>query len=286
MVQTFNDLYLDARRRLRAAGVESSALEARLLLCHAARCSREELLQRMNMYAGDSLRRQLDEVLGRRIAGEPVAYITGSWEFCGLPMVVDKSVLIPRMDTEVLVETVVEKYKGRMNAPRVLDLGCGSGCISCAIGRFLPSSRLTLLDLSPEALSIARRNLALNHLSRRAVCFAADMLAPPPLRLGEFDLIVSNPPYIASAEVETLDASVRDWEPRLALDGGEDGLRFYRSITARWLTVLAGGGWLIMEVGEEQAGSVMELMKAASLQDVHAVVDTAGVERVVCGRKE
>ena len=127
MVQTFNDLYLDARRRLRAAGVESSALEARLLLCHAARCSREELLQRMNMYAGDSLRRQLDEVLERRIAGEPVAYITGSWEFCGLPMVVDKSVLIPRMDTEVLVETVVEKYKGRMNAPRVLDLGCGSG---------------------------------------------------------------------------------------------------------------------------------------------------------------
>ena len=286
MVQTFNDLYLDARRRLRAVGVESSALEARLLLCHAARCSREELLQRMNMYAGDSLRRQLDEVLGRRIAGEPVAYITGSWEFCGLPMVVDKSVLIPRMDTEVLVETVVEKYKGRMNAPRVLDLGCGSGCISCALGHFLPSSRLTLLDLSPEALSIARRNLALNHLSRRAVCFAADMLAPPPLRLGEFDLIVSNPPYIASAEVETLDASVRDWEPRLALDGGEDGLRFYRSITARWLTVLAGGGWLIMEVGEEQAGSVMELMKAASLQDVHAVLDTAGVERVVCGRKE
>ena len=201
-------------------------------------------------------------------------------------MVVDKSVLIPRMDTEVLVETVVEKYKGRMKAPRVLDLGCGSGCISCALGHFLPSSRLTLLDLSPEALSIARRNLALNHLSRRAVCFAADMLAPPPLRLGEFDLIVSNPPYIASAEVETLDASVRDWEPRLALDGGEDGLRFYRSITARWLTVLAGGGWLIMEVGEEQAGSVMELMKAASLQDVHAVLDTAGVERVVCGRKE
>ena len=285
MVQTFSQLYLDTRRALRAAGVESSEMEARLLLCYAADCTKEDLLSHMTMYAGDAVQRLVKEYTRRRVEGEPVAYITGSWEFCGLPMVVDQSVLIPRMDTEVLAETAIEAFRSRKNDPRVLDLGCGSGCISCAVGHFLPASRLTLVDISPDALAIARRNLALNHLNRRAVCFEADMLSPPPMRLGEFDLIVSNPPYIASAEVETLDVSVKDWEPRLALDGGEDGLKFYRAILKNWLSVLSDSGWVIMETGEEQAGSVMEMMEQFGLQNVHSVRDTADVERVVCGVK-
>lgn len=286
MVQTFNQLYLDTRRALRAAGVESSELEARLLLCFAASCTKEELLSRMSMYAGEALARQVQDYTRRRVAGEPVAYITGSWEFCGLPMVVDQSVLIPRMDTEVLAETAAEIFREqKKNDPRILDLGCGSGCISCALGHFLPASRLTLLDVSPDALAIARRNLALNHLNRRAVCFEADMLSPPPLRLGEFDLIVSNPPYIPAEEIETLDVSVKDWEPRLALDGGEDGLKFYRAILQSWLSVLSDSGWVIMEVGEEQSAPVMEMMERQGLRSVRAVRDTAGTERVVCGQK-
>lgn len=285
MAMTYNELYLETRRTLKAAGVEACALEARLLLCHALGCGKEELLSRMRLYCGAAVPDAVRAMAARRAAGEPVAYITQSWEFYGLPMVVSPHVLIPRMDTEVLVQTAVDTLRGvKMNA-RVLDLGCGSGCISCAIGRQLPAVRLMLVDVSAPALSVARRNLALNRLSSRAVCVEADMLSSPPLRLGDFDLIVSNPPYVPSGELAELDPSVRDWEPALALDGGEDGLKFYRSILRCWLSVLSDGGSLIMEVGEGQAQAVLELMTRAGLSGAGFARDTAGTARVVYGRK-
>ena len=286
MVLTYNDLYLRCRRALRESGVaEDCALEARVLLCHALGCSKEEFTARLKMYAGDAMAEKVRVLTERRIAGEPAAYITGSWEFYGLPILVDRSVLIPRMDTEVLVKTAADALTGvKMNA-RILDLCCGSGCVGCALGKLLPAARLTLVDVSRDALAVARKNVILNRLSARAVCLPADVLSPPPLRLGNFDLIVCNPPYVPTAELETLDPSVRDWEPAMALDGGGDGLKFYRAVLKDWLSVLSDGGRVMFEVGEEQSLPVQELMFHAELRGIGAVRDTAGTERVVYGRK-
>ncbi len=285
MVESYNELYLRTRRELRDAGVENCGLEARLLLCQAIGCSKEEFLARSKMYVGDAAANRVRELTARRAAGEPAAYITGSWEFYGLPMVVTPAVLIPRMDTEVLVQAAVDALRGRKMDARVLDLCCGSGCIGCAIGRTLPATRLILADVSPDALSVCRRNVALNNLASRAVCLQADVMATPPLRLGNVDLIVCNPPYVPTDEIETLDPSVRDWEPHLALDGGKSGLDFYGAVLRNWLPSLAPGGWLFFEVGEGQAAPVWERMFRAGLRGIASVRDTAGTERVVFGRK-
>ena len=286
MVKTYNDLYLETRRTLRQSDeIEDAALEARLILCQALDCSASELLARSHMYVGEEVTEKVRRMTERRRRGEPAAYIAGSWEFFGLPMIVDRSVLIPRMDTEVLVRKAIDTLRGRKMNARVLDLCCGSGCIGCAIGKNLPATRLIMADISPAALSVTRRNIALHQLSGRSVIVQADALRMPPLRLGNVDLIVCNPPYIPTAEIRTLDDSVKDWEPVLALDGGEDGLMFYRSVIDKWLSVLSDSGYVIFEVGEEQAGPVFDLMYRAGLKGLDTVRDTAGTERVVCGYK-
>ncbi|MBQ0134788.1 MAG: peptide chain release factor N(5)-glutamine methyltransferase, partial [Clostridiales bacterium] len=195
--------------------------------------------------------------------------------------------LIPRSDTEVLVETALRLLKEKQKADaRILDLGCGSGCIGIALGHFLPAGRITAVDISPGALELTRRTIAANALSCRSAVMEADILASPPMRMGSYDLIVSNPPYIATAELAELDVSVKDYEPRLALDGGEDGLKYYRAILSYWLSVLTPSGSVIMELGEGQAAKVMEMMRDAGLQEVRSVKDLYGTERVVVGTKK
>ena len=286
MARTYNELYLDMRRTLKEAGVEEFALEARRLLALAAGYSDAELIARFYLYAGDEAERRAGELLRRRLSGEPLAYIAGSWDFYGLKMLVNPSVLIPRMDTETLVFTALELLRHTSAEPRILDLCCGSGCIGCALAHELPKARVYLADISPEALSVARKNVALHHLGNRCVCMDADALSPPPLRMSNFDMIACNPPYVTAAELETLDPSVRDWEPALALDGGEDGLIFYRSVLDHWKSVLKDDGILIFEVGEGQAESVRSLMIEAGFHNLGCTLDTAGVERVIYGSKK
>ncbi len=286
MVCTVNDLYLETRRALRGAQVEGAELEAKLLLCHAFGCSKEELLSKMQMYAGESVQKSVRSMTERRLQGEPVAYITGMWEFCGLPFEVSPAVLIPRNDTEVLVEEALKLLRAKRKADaRILDLGCGSGCIGIALGHYLPGSRITSVDISPEAVETTKNNVRRNGLTRRSAVLEGNILEPPPMRMGEYDLLVSNPPYIASAEIETLDSSVKDYEPRLALDGGDDGLKFYEAILSRWLSVLSDSGSVIMETGEGQAEAVMNLMRQAGLKDVRSAQDNYGTERFVLGSK-
>ena len=260
MARTYNELYLDMRRTLKDAGVEEFALEARRLLAQAAGYTDAELIARFYLYAGDDAVRRAGELMRRRLSGEPMAYISGTWDFYGMKMLVNPSVLIPRVDTEVLVSTALELLRRVNREPRILDLCCGSGCIGCALAHEIPQARVYLADISPEALSVARKNVALHHLGNRCVCMDADALSPPPLRMSNFDLIACNPPYITAAEMETLDPSVRDWEPALALDGGEDGLTFYRSVLDHWKSVLKDDGIIIFEVGEGQADAVRSLL--------------------------
>lgn len=285
MPRTYSEMYISLRNRLRDAGIEAAALEARLIAATAAGKSTEKLLRDMRYYATDEVERRAEEMVQRRLAGEPVAYITGVWEFRGLPMEVSRDVLIPRVDTEVLAETAIKYLKdtGRLDA-RVLDLCSGTGCIGCAIAVELPRVRVVLADVSPEAMEISRRNVSRNGLDGRISFLPADVTKQPPLMTGSFDLVVSNPPYIPTMEILTLDPSVRDYEPVWALDGGEDGLDFYRAILKNWALVIRQGGELMFEVGEDQAERVKDLMRMAGLREARSFPDTQNIQRVVAAK--
>ena len=283
-MKTYNDVYMQARNALRESGIEGYNLEARLLVATAAGKTTQELLRDLSLYTSPEMADKVAALTERRISGEPVAYITGAWEFYGLPMYINSDVLIPRMDTELLVDAAKELLNGRKMDARVLDLCCGSGCIACAIGHEMPAARIVAVDLSAKALEVARRNVAVNRLSSRVICMQADATASPPMSMGQFDMIVSNPPYVRSADMKKLDRSVRDFEPSWALDGGKDGLKFYKSIIKFWKSVLRPGGYLLFEVGEGQAESVKEMLLTGGFRSVGSKFDTIGVERVVIGK--
>ena len=280
-MKTYNDIYLSTRNLLRQSGIEACDLEARILVAGAAGKSVEHLLRDLKLYTTSAVENRALDYTARRLKGEPVAYITGVWEFRGLPMEVNPEVLIPRVDTEVLAEEAIGFLTENRRDGRVLDLCSGSGCIGLSIADALPRAHVVLADISPEAIEVSRRNAARNGLAPRIGYMLCDAMAQPPVMGGSFDLIVSNPPYIASFDILTLDASVRDYEPIWALDGGEDGLDFYRAIVKNWTASLRRGGALMFEVGEEQAAEVMELMREAGLRGMASVKDTAGTDRVV-----
>lgn len=285
MPKTYNELYLALRQRLRDAGVDAHALEARLIVAGAAGKTPEKLLQDLQLYASDEIEQRVDALAARRLSGEPAAYLVGRWGFYGLDFAVTPDVLIPRMDTEVLVDCALARLRGKTELARVLDLCTGSGCIGCAIAHALPQSRAVLADISAPALAVARENIAALGLAGRVSAEQLDVRRDPPRELGSFDMIVSNPPYIRDDEMPELDASVRDYEPALALAAGADGLDFYRAIAEKWTPLLRLGGWMLLEVGEGQAPDVTALLRRAGLRSLGTARDTAGTERVVFGRK-
>lgn len=283
MPKTYNELYIEARRRIKETGTPSYALEARLIVACAAEKTREEFLKCLNLYTSGEVADRVTEMVDRRVAGEPVAYITGEWEFYGLPMTVTRDVLIPRTDTEVLAEMAIIALRGNKMNARVIDLCTGSGCVGCAIAKNLPATTVVLADNSPLALAVARRNVQLNRLGPRVTCVETDAMTTPPVMLGSFDLMVCNPPYIPTADLEGLDKSVKDYEPYAALDGGKDGLDFYRGILNGWRGVVRAGGLMMFEVGIGQAEDVKTLMQRAGLRNVGSVKDTLEIDRVVYG---
>lgn len=254
-----------------------------MLLAKAAGKTVSELIRDLKLYTSDAVEDKALEYTARRLKGEPVAYITGSWEFYGIPLVVNSDVLIPRIDTELLVAVARELLFGKKMDARILDLCCGSGCITCALGRELPASRLVAVDISAAALEVARQNIASTRLASRAICMQADAMVSPPLGIGMFDMIISNPPYVSTAEIRTLDKSVRDYEPFWALDGGEDGLTFYKAIIKHWKAVLKSGGHIIFEVGEGQSDPVREMLDNSGFSSSFVRKDSLGIERAVIG---
>ena len=283
MATTYNNLYLDTRQRLREAGVEGAQLEARELLCHAAGKNREQFYRDMALYAPDPVEEKLAALVERRLAGEPVAYLIGEWEFYGLTLDVTPDVLIPRMDTEVLAERAILLARAAGEGARVLDLCAGSGCVGLAVAASVPTCRVVLADVSEAALKICKGNVRRNELNARVTCVQADALQKPDAALWDFDVIACNPPYIPTGDLAGLDVSVRDYEPRSALDGGADGLDFYRAITARWGSTLRLGGSLLFEVGINQAMDVAALLERSGFEDIQSTQDTQGIPRVVEG---
>lgn len=282
MAVTYNDLYLDVRQQLRAAGVEASTMEARELVCFGTGKSREELSRDSRLYASPEREEQVRRLVARRLAGEPVAYLIGEWEFYGLPLDISKDVLIPRADTETLAEQAIA-YVGNLGECRVLDLCAGSGCIGLAIASQAPQARVVLGELDDSALKICRQNIRRNGLSGRVTPVQMDALEKPARSLGEFHCIVCNPPYIPTGDIAGLEVSVRNYEPHLALDGGADGLDFYRAIIRGWRDALAPGGRLFFEVGIGQADEVLRMMRGQGFGDLQIIKDPHKIPRVVLG---
>ena len=283
MAITYNNLYMDIRQELRQAGIQAATLEARELVCYAAGKTRQELMRDARLYVPQTVEQQVRALVQRHLAGEPVAYLIGEWEFYGLPLDISEHVLIPRPDTEVLAEKAID-FVQTLGECRVLDLCAGSGCVGLAVASQCPDARVVLGELSEGALRICRQNIRRNNLTGRVVPLPMDVMAGPPAHMGEFDCIVSNPPYIPRADIAGLDTSVKDYEPLMALDGGEDGLDFYRTICRRWRDVMRPGTGLFFEVGIGQADDVLRIMREVGFGDIQVAEDPGGIPRVVYGK--
>lgn len=282
MAITYNNLYMDIRQELHRAGIQAATLEARELVCFAAGKTREQFVRDGRLYVPQDVEEQARALMRRHLAGEPLAYLIGEWEFYGLPLDISEQVLIPRSDTEVLAGEAIRWLQTQQDA-RVLDLCAGSGCVGLAVASQVHACRVVLGEKSEAALRICRQNIRRSGLLGRVTPMPADALEPPTRQLGEFDCIVCNPPYIPTQNIETLDVSVRDYEPHMALDGGEDGLEFYRAISENWREALHPGARLYFEVGIGQADSVLRIMRRQGFGELEIVPDTAGIPRVVYG---
>ena len=279
---TYNDLYMDIRRKLRQAGYPAAGLEARELVCYGSRKTKAELIRDAWKYVPAEMEREIWSYVERHLNGEPVAYLIGEWDFYGLTLSVSEDVLIPRVDTEVLAEAAIADVKS-LGACRTLDLCAGSGCVGLAVAANAPECRVLLGEVSERAARICRQNIQRCGLSSRVSVMTMDALQPPPRSIGEFACIVCNPPYIPRAEIAGLERSVKDFEPYLALCGGEDGLDFYRAISRRWREALTDNGRLYFEVGMGQADAVLRIMRSEGFGDIQVIPDTQGIPRVVYG---
>jgi len=267
-------------KRFTDAGITSARLEAQLLLAHVLHCSRTALYTGFDKPLAEAELTSYRELIRRRLGGEPVAYLVGEHEFWGMPFHVDANVLVPRPDTETVIEVARSLRGDRTAACRVLDLCTGSGAIAVALAKELPAAQVIATDVSPAAVALARKNAERNGFTARVDIREGDLWGAVG---GErFDLIASNPPYIASAVVPTLSAEVRR-EPVLALDGGADGLVFYDRICSEARQHLEPGGALVVEHGFDQADQVRARFEAASFQRITLVHDLGKNPRVTWG---
>lgn len=226
---------------------------------------------------------EIESMVDRRLAGEPLQYILGEWEFMGLPVYVGEGVLIPRPETELLCEQGFDFLETRPKEDRrLLDLCCGTGCIGIAAAKYIAGAKVTCADKFDKPLEYTQKNAELNGVTIDIL--RCDALLPPPETVGKFDLILTNPPYIRTKDMATLQTEVTH-EPVTALDGGEDGLDFYRAILAEWTSVLVSGGALMAEIGIGESDAVAKLFEDAGLSDIRVIDDYCGIPRIVRGQK-
>ena len=275
---TAEQLLRDAVAKLKEAGVDTPVLDAEVLLSKAACRSRTDLLTHPEYQPSSQAATQFQEWVARRINREPLAYIIGDREFYGISFQVTPAVLVPRQETETLVDAAIELLKDRTHS-LVADIGLGSGAVAVSIARSLSNATVYGTESSKAALEVAK----LNAVGRYAYFLKGDLLEP--LAGLTFDLIVSNPPYIPTAEIDNLAPEISKYEPRQALDGGPDGLDYHRRLASESLGYLKCGGTLAVEVGAGQAESVKDLFAENGFVDVRSVRDLMDIERVVLGEK-
>jgi len=287
VVPTITQAIDEGASELRASGVEHERRTAGVLLAHVIGVDRTHLLTRSDDQVGESHYETYLRLIERRAVGEPLQYITGHQEFYGLDFIVTPDVLIPRPETEFLIERVMKLVKERRDSPLIVDVGTGSGCIAVAVAVQLPRARLIATDASPAALSVARSNAERHGVRDRIEFLEGDLFAPlAELRLeGAVDVLASNPPYVNEETFELLQREVRDWEPREALFGGVDGLDFYRRLIAESPHYLKPGGYVVLEIGFSQVDSISEMVKGNALELVDITPDLQGIPRTLCLRR-
>ncbi len=279
------DVLREATEKLTASGISTPRLDAEVLLAHLLKQERLYLLLHRDDTIEEGIYARFCELLNRRVRHEPTAYLIGNREFMSLSFFVAPGILIPRPDTETLVEFVLETYHKESDIT-ILDLCTGSGAIAVSLGYYLPKSHVTGIDINPLCVATAQKNAEQNGVSQRVLFKLSDVLALPQT-YECYDCIVSNPPYIPTDVLKTLEPDVQDYEPRLALDGGDDGLLFYRHIVNMAPRFLKPGGWLALETGHDQGQIVADLMRPSNMfENIHIRQDLAGIDRVVCGQKK
>lgn len=285
MVKKYSELYSEARRAfMTQEDAQTAGMLARSLLCHASGKTNEQIIAQREMYASEDACNEMAAAVERVLNGEPLAYVLGQWEFYGLPLQITKDVLIPRDDTCAVTELAIKQALFLGASPRILDLCTGSGCIGLAIASRVKDAKVTLADLSKEAIAVAKKNIALNKMTGRVSCIQADALGKPSTFLGQFDMIVSNPPYITSNEMLELPDSVKNYEPHLALFGGDDGLNFYRNIADSYRAALKPGGYLCFEFGMGQGDDVCKILQMNGYTILERSRDYNDRERAVIAR--
>lgn len=261
---------------------ERARRDAETLLLHVIRRERAALLARWSEVLDAEEAALYVELIQRRFAGEPIQYIFGETEFYGLPFQVTREVLIPRPETEHLVEKVLE-LAGRFTEPRIADVGAGSGVIAVTLAAKLPHAHLTAIDLSAPALTVARQNAELNRVAAHIRFLRGDLLSP--VARERFEIVVSNPPYVPRADLATLSVEVRDYEPALALFAGDDGLEVYRRLIPAAFEVLTPGGFLALEIGYGQSPAIAALLSGAGFVQIEFLPDLQGILRVACASR-
>ncbi|MEZ5986828.1 MAG: peptide chain release factor N(5)-glutamine methyltransferase [Hyphomonas sp.] len=281
-MQTYQDYLRDGVRRLREAGIDEAPHEARLILMAASGLSRTGLISAEPEIVPDGVAGRFDEMIRERQARRPLQHILGTTEFYGLEFICDPRALIPRPDSEIVVEAALRLIPDGQ-AMTVADLGTGSGCLLSAILSNRPDVRGTGVEASPDAASLARENISRLGLGERASVFEGSWVDWPDWEGA--GLVISNPPYIASAEIGTLSPEVRLHDPMAALDGGADGLNAYREIIALAAARLPPGAWLVFEIGHDQKEAVSGLLEAADFAAIASARDLGGNDRAVWAQK-
>jgi release factor glutamine methyltransferase len=280
---TVREILNEATRELETAGMETARLDAEVLLAFCLNCDRLEFLKNPDMQISKSQLAVFNKLVSRRLKWEPVAYITGRKEFWSFTLEVNKGVLIPRPDTEIILEEALAVGKNII-APRIADIGTGSGAIALALAKELPEPKITATDISPAALKVAKKNARNLKLGKNIEFLKGDLFAPVK---GLFDIIVSNPPYISAAEYEELPRGVKDFEPKIALLAGQTGVEFYEKLIYQSKNHLKKDGWLLMEIGAPQAEKIrVTMQECAFFENIDVRRDYAGHDRVIKGRKK
>ena len=269
---------------LQKKGIESPRLNAELLLAGILKCKRLELYLAFDRPLAQPEVDLYREFLKRRGMYEPLQYILGEVEFYGLNFNVNPSVLIPRQETEILIETIVKLADNRTGL-KMLDIGTGSGIIPVTLAKHVSDSHYTAVDISTEALNVARSNAELNAVADKIDFIEADILKDDFKSAEEYDFVISNPPYVSSVEYETLQKEITGYEPKIALTDFSDGYKFYRTITAKANQFLKNNGILAFEAGEGQSDKICEIMTANNFKNISVIKDYLNINRVVTGEK-
>lgn len=280
-MMTYRAVYQDGEEQLKQADITEASLDARLLLEYVCGTNRNDMLLHGDMEIPDEQILRYQELIRQRAAHMPLQYLTNRQDFMGLSFYVDENVLIPRQDTEILVEEIM---KDQHDGKRILEIGTGSGCIILSLLKYSNSCQGTATDISEEALGVAGRNAESLGIDKDIINFVKTDIAAG--IEGKFDIIVSNPPYIETDEIKDLMPEVRDHEPVLALDGGRDGLKFYERILTETKPLLAAGGKYYFEIGCRQGEALKNLLAEHGYNHIRIIKDYAGLDRVVCGTME